>query len=112
MTLAMVDPADLFAIDDIRYLTGLNIKPAVASESAIMEAIKKHYQRQSDGAFLFGGKGERLDRPTPPWELCTKCGHPASMGDLHWAPLGNFVCSRCCGCSPCRRQREQKEGAQ
>ena len=43
LTLAMVDPTNVFAMDDIKFMTGFNIEPVVASETAINEAIKKHY---------------------------------------------------------------------
>src|SRR5213594_795001 len=43
LTLAMVDPTNVFAMDDIKFMTGFNIEPVVASETAITEAIKKHY---------------------------------------------------------------------
>jgi len=43
LTLAMVDPTNVFAMDDIKFMTGFNIEPVVASETAILEAIKKHY---------------------------------------------------------------------
>src|SRR5438876_8344753 len=43
LTLAMVDPTNVFAMDDIKFMTGFNIEPVVASETAITEAIKKNY---------------------------------------------------------------------
>jgi type IV pilus assembly protein PilB len=43
LTVAMVDPTNVFAMDDIKFMTGFNIEPVVASEAAIGEAIKKHY---------------------------------------------------------------------
>jgi type IV pilus assembly protein PilB len=43
LTVAMVDPTNVFAMDDIKFMTGFNIEPVVASESAINDAIKKHY---------------------------------------------------------------------
>ncbi len=43
LTLAMTDPTNVFAMDDIKFMTGFNIEPVVASESAIAEAITKHY---------------------------------------------------------------------
>jgi len=43
LTVAMVDPTNVFAMDDIKFMTGFNIEPVVASEGAIAEAIKKHY---------------------------------------------------------------------
>jgi type IV pilus assembly protein PilB len=39
----MVDPTNVFAVDDIKFMTGLNIEPVVASENAITEAIDKAY---------------------------------------------------------------------
>jgi type IV pilus assembly protein PilB len=48
LTVAMVDPTNVFAMDDIKFMTGFNIEPVVASESAIMEAIKKHYGSVED----------------------------------------------------------------
>ena len=48
LTLAMVDPTNVFAMDDIKFMTGFNIEPVVASESAIVEAIKKFYGTVED----------------------------------------------------------------
>lgn len=43
LSLAMVDPTDLEAIDNIKFRTGLNLHPVVASEACIMKAISKYY---------------------------------------------------------------------
>jgi len=43
LTIAMVDPTNVFAMDDIKFMTGFNIEPVVASESAIADAIEKAY---------------------------------------------------------------------
>jgi type IV pilus assembly protein PilB len=43
LTLAMVDPTNVFAMDDIKFMTGFNIEAVVASETSIAEAIRKHY---------------------------------------------------------------------
>lgn len=43
LIVAMADPSNLNAIDDIKFLTGLNVEPVVASESAIMQAVEKAY---------------------------------------------------------------------
>ncbi len=47
LTIAMVDPSNVFAIDDVKFMTGYNVEPVVASESAIREAIAEYYG-QSD----------------------------------------------------------------
>src|SRR5213075_900956 len=48
LTIAMVDPTNVFAMDDIKFMTGFNIEPVVASEAAIQESIKKIYGAEGD----------------------------------------------------------------
>jgi type IV pilus assembly protein PilB len=48
LTIAMVDPTNVFAMDDIKFMTGFNIEPVVASESAILEAIDKAYSSSQE----------------------------------------------------------------
>lgn len=43
LTLAMLDPTNVFAIDDIKFMTGLSVEPVVVSESAMTEAMEKYY---------------------------------------------------------------------
>jgi type IV pilus assembly protein PilB len=43
LTIAMVDPTNVYAMDDIKFMTGFNIEPVVASENAILECIEKAY---------------------------------------------------------------------
>ena len=43
LTIAMVDPTNVFTMDDIKFMTGYNVEPVVASETAIMESIEKYY---------------------------------------------------------------------
>jgi type IV pilus assembly protein PilB len=43
MTLAMVDPANVFAIDDIKFMTGLNIEQVVVSELSLERALARYY---------------------------------------------------------------------
>jgi type IV pilus assembly protein PilB len=43
LTIAMVDPTNVFAMDDIKFMTGFNIEPVVASESSILAGIEKAY---------------------------------------------------------------------
>jgi len=54
--LAMSDPLDIKAIDDIRFITNLNIKPNLALESEIRDAIKKYY----DGEQIVRKRAEQL----------------------------------------------------
>ncbi|MBI2835484.1 MAG: type IV-A pilus assembly ATPase PilB [Acidobacteria bacterium] len=43
LTIAMTDPTNVFAMDDIKFMTGYNVEPVVASESAVFAAIDKYY---------------------------------------------------------------------
>jgi hypothetical protein len=46
LVLAMFDPLDIEAMDEIRFITGLNIKPSLAMESEIKDAIRKYYDHE------------------------------------------------------------------
>ena len=39
----MADPTNVFAMDDIKFMTGLNVEPVIASETSIQIAIGKYY---------------------------------------------------------------------
>jgi type IV pilus assembly protein PilB len=43
LTIAMTDPTNVFAMDDIKFMTGFNVEPVVASETAVTEAISRYY---------------------------------------------------------------------
>ena len=43
LTIAMADPSNVFAIDDVKFMTGYNVEPVVASEASIGAAIAEHY---------------------------------------------------------------------
>src|SRR3954464_12845869 len=43
LTIAMTDPTNVFAMDDIKFMTGYNVEPVVASETAVTEAIARYY---------------------------------------------------------------------
>ena len=45
LTIAMTDPTNVFAMDDIKFMTGYNVEPVVASETAVTDAITKYYGR-------------------------------------------------------------------
>ncbi|NOY87553.1 MAG: type IV-A pilus assembly ATPase PilB [Deltaproteobacteria bacterium] len=49
LTLAMADPTNVFALDDIKFMTGYNVEPVVASETAIEDAIMKYYESSGFG---------------------------------------------------------------
>jgi len=43
LTLAMVDPTNVFAMDDVKFMTGLNVEPVVVAEASVQQAIAKYY---------------------------------------------------------------------
>ncbi|MFP3941771.1 MAG: type IV-A pilus assembly ATPase PilB [Thermoanaerobaculia bacterium] len=43
VTLAMIDPTNVFAMDDVKFMTGYRVEPVVASEAQIKAAIDEHY---------------------------------------------------------------------
>ena len=43
LTVAMSDPTNVFAMDDITFITGYRVEPVVASEEALREAIDRYY---------------------------------------------------------------------
>ncbi|MEF9426105.1 MAG: type IV-A pilus assembly ATPase PilB [Candidatus Mariimomonas ferrooxydans] len=43
LTIAMVDPSNVFAIDDVKFMTGYNVEPVVAAETALRDAIVENY---------------------------------------------------------------------
>src|SRR6188768_4178457 len=47
LTLAMADPTNVFAMDDIKFMTGLNVEPVIASETSIQLAVAKYYSGSS-----------------------------------------------------------------
>jgi type IV pilus assembly protein PilB len=46
LTIAMTDPTNVLAMDDIKFMTGYSVEPVVASETAVIEAIEKYYGRK------------------------------------------------------------------
>jgi len=49
LTIAMTDPTNVFAMDDIKFMTGYTVEPVVASEVAITDAVEKYYPSGKGG---------------------------------------------------------------
>ena len=50
LIVAMADPANIYAIDDIKFMTGLHIEPVVSTDAAIELAIERYYVVQKEVA--------------------------------------------------------------
>jgi len=67
LTIAMTDPTNVFAMDDIKFMTGYTVEPVVASEVAITDAIEKYYPSGKPGAGgAAAGKGGKPGAPGAP----------------------------------------------
>ncbi len=51
LVVAMTDPSNIFAIDDIKFLTGYNVEVVVATETQIARTIDKYYGAGSQASF-------------------------------------------------------------
>jgi type IV pilus assembly protein PilB len=63
LTLAMSDPTDIFAMDDVRFHTGYNVDPVVSSEMGLARAVEKYYGgasavRLADGSLSRNARGD------------------------------------------------------
>jgi type IV pilus assembly protein PilB len=45
LTIAMTDPTNVLAMDELKFMTGYTVEPVVASETAVVDAIQKYYGR-------------------------------------------------------------------
>jgi type IV pilus assembly protein PilB len=54
LRIAMSDPSNLFAIDDIKFMTGFNIEVSVCSELAVKRALDRYYDQSSSFAEVMG----------------------------------------------------------
>ena len=57
LTIAMTDPTNVFAMDDIKFMTGYNVEPVVASETTVLEAIQRYYSAPAPRAGRDGSPG-------------------------------------------------------
>jgi len=64
LTIAMTDPTNVFAMDDIKFMTGYNVEPVVASEAAVVEAIASYYALGRPAGGAGAGGASALDVAT------------------------------------------------
>jgi type IV pilus assembly protein PilB len=69
LTIAMTDPTNVFAMDDIKFMTGYNVEPVVASEIAVVEAIQRYYPAAPKSQKEKAPKIERELMPSGPSTL-------------------------------------------
>ena len=64
LTIAMTDPTNVFAMDDIKFMTGYNVEPVVASEAAVLDTIQRYYGVGKNGTSASGPATSALDLAT------------------------------------------------
>lgn len=78
LLVAMADPSNIYAIDDIKFITNLNVEPVVSTEGAIEDAIARFYDRSGAGPVYQDMLGslslERVD--AAPLERATPTASP------------------------------------
>src|SRR6185295_13750709 len=86
LTIAMADPTNVFAMDDIKFMTGYNVEPVVASESSLEEAIEKYYgsTRSLQLKQEMGGSGQSMGAAG------LKLGDSPSLKDMMEGPSLSF----------------------
>ena len=55
LTIAMTDPTNVFAMDDIKFMTGYNVEPVVASETEVDDALQRYYAKEAAAAATASG---------------------------------------------------------
>ena len=82
LTIAMTDPTNVFAMDDIKFMTGYNVEPVVASETAVAEAIDRYFPATPVAA-------ARVDKPVQKKEK--KAAPPQQEANLNNAATLEMV---------------------
>jgi len=83
--LAMSDPSNIFAIDDIKFMTGFNVEAVVASEESIRQAFDKYYNGEQSrlGEVLAGFEDDDVE------VVATEDARDGELGDE--APVVKLV---------------------
>jgi type IV pilus assembly protein PilB len=58
LTLAMADPTNVFAMDDIKFMTGLNVEPVIASEASLQISITRYYSSSKAIEVVMAGQDD------------------------------------------------------
>ncbi len=87
LTVAMADPSNIFLIDDLKFITGYEIEPVVAQESAIKTAIEKLYGSADTLAEIMQDMEDTVDIVSEEEEEDTK----AEIDEASQAPVVKYV---------------------
>lgn len=91
LTIAMNDPLDYYAIDDIELSTGFEVKPVIATKEDILQAINKYYDLEAD----FSMEGEGSDAPAVKLlDQILQTGVTLRASDVHLDPSEGKIAVR------------------
>ena len=88
LTVAMVNPSNIFALDDIKFITGCEVQPCVASESAIKKAIDKAYDSAASFETVMRGMEDEIEVIE---EQVDDTPDVALLGEAEQAPVVKLV---------------------
>jgi type IV pilus assembly protein PilB len=90
LTIAMTDPSNVFAIDDVKFMTGYNVEVAVSSESAIASAINHTYGGGPKGTEVVATTTKTIDPEESSKILAAKDYTLSDDEDMDAAGLGDL----------------------
>src|SRR5215470_4411909 len=79
LTLAMADPTNVLALDDVAFMTNLQIQPVVATEVAIRQAIERVYKGPGDSVVDVMSELEGVEADV---EVVDRADEPAAKADV------------------------------
>jgi type IV pilus assembly protein PilB len=88
LVVAMANPANIFAIDDIKFITGCEVQPMVASEPAIKKAIDKAYDSAASFENVMRGMEDEIEVVE---EQVDDTPDVALLGEAEQAPVVKLV---------------------
>ena len=88
LTVAMANPANIFAIDDIKFITGCEVQAVVASESSIKKAIDKAYDSAASFETVMKGMEDEIEVIE---DMPDETPDAALLGEAEQAPVVKLV---------------------
>ena len=88
LTVAMANPANIFALDDIKFITGCEVQPCVASEAMIKRAIDKAYDSAATFETVMRGLDDEIEVIE---EQIDDVPDVALLGEAEQAPVVKLV---------------------
>ncbi len=88
LQVAMANPANIFAIDDIKFITGCEVQPMVASEAAIKKAIDKAYDSAASFENVMKGMEDDIEVIE---DKADEGPDPSLLGEAEQAPVVKLV---------------------